>query len=72
MTRDPIPAPQVEELVAELGAATIDACNAGDLVAQLIRDPDDENLSDSLDAALAETLQSERGRAARPRARSRS
>lgn len=53
---DPIPAPHVEELVAELAVATSDACNAGDLVAQLLGDPDDENLSDSLDAALAETL----------------
>lgn len=51
----PIPAPQVEELVAELGVATIEACNAGDLVAQLIRDPDDGNLNHSLDAALTET-----------------
>ncbi len=53
---DPIPAPHVEELIAELGAATSDACNAGDLVAQLLNDPDDEALNDSLDAALAETL----------------
>ena len=54
--RDPIPAPGLADLVSELAAATGDACNAGDLVAQLVRGPNDGDRRAFLDAALDDSL----------------
>ena len=54
--RDPIPAPGLADLVEELAAATGDACNAGDLVAQLLRGPNDEDRRAFLHAALDDSV----------------